>query len=387
MRKSLSLSLLALLITSGCTAISGTPPALPASVAPTVQPAKPTELSHPPVASPSLVPTVSLPTLTPTPQWYESLTGHFVFIGRKHSETEIYMMDASCVEGARNCNRQLVQLTDTYKASPIGVGELPDIFDLSVSPDGSKVAFSYLWPADSESHDTDIAVLDINFCRSLPKGCTDKDFKRLTTDPAPDQEPAWSPDGKLIDFVSLRPASAFALASLYQMNADGTNQKLLVNSSSLPNPAALFSPSWSPDGQKIAFNVMFLQYRHPDISIYMADADGSNVQVLTSIAHNEDLPNQQDAGPEWSPDGKQILFWASHDNSTASSGISVLNPLTGVVKIMNSEGDWSPQWSPDGALVVYPRGGISGGLFVLPLNGGTPVRLTNARADRVVWMP
>jgi Tol biopolymer transport system component len=171
------------------------------------------------------------------------------------------------------------------------------------------------------------------------------------------------------------------------MHADGSHQKLLLDSSSLPGKAALFSPSWSPDGQKIAFNVMFLQVPHPDTVIYTADADGSNLRPLTIIAHNEAQPYQQDAGPVWSPNGRQILFWAYHGDSIGSAGISVISPLGGDAKIVTPNGDWSPQWSPDGNLVAYPSGGASGGLFVTGLDGSAPVQITTSRVDRVVWMP
>ena len=66
----------------------------------------------------------------------------------------------------------------------------------------------------------------------------------LTNDIPLDSDPAWSPDGSKIAFISSRDG-AF---EIYVMNADGSGQTRLTNG--LADNAW---PSWSPDGPKIAF--------------------------------------------------------------------------------------------------------------------------------------
>ncbi|MEE8575969.1 MAG: DPP IV N-terminal domain-containing protein, partial [candidate division Zixibacteria bacterium] len=72
---------------------------------------------------------------------------------------------------------------------------------------------------------------------------------------------------------------------IYVMNADGTEQTRLTNNTSSDG-----SPSWSPDGGKIAF----ASRRDGNWEIYVMNADGTEQTRLTNN-------NSSDGGPSWSP--------------------------------------------------------------------------------------
>ena len=128
--------------------------------------------------------------------------------------------------------------------------------------------------------------------------------RNLTNNRHDDYQPSWSPDGKRIVFVSVRDGNG----EIYVMNADGKNQQRLTN-----NPHRDQHPSWSPDGKRIVFsarrdghfrNVLGLTYE-----ICVMDADGGNQQRLTENHGN-------DKSPSWSPDGKRIAFDSSRDGGS-----------------------------------------------------------------------
>ena len=64
--------------------------------------------------------------------------------------------------------------------------------------------------------------------------------------------PSWSPDGRRIAFASTRddpdPNDNFIYSKIYVMNADGSGQTRLTYTSPFD-----YAPSWSPDGRRIAF--------------------------------------------------------------------------------------------------------------------------------------
>lgn len=155
-----------------------------------------------------------------------------------------------------------------------------------------------------------------------------------------DYEPAWSPDGKFIAFVSNRSGPL----KVWTMHADGSDPRQLTVGDHEDD-----APAWSPDGSRIAYVSM----QDGQAEIYLTRADGTQTQRLTRDSGS-------DIHPQWSPDGSRILFNSSR-HSLDSSNPDVFELFT-----MNVDGsDVRPitrggvatyaSYSPDGSRLVFRR--------------------------------
>jgi len=175
----------------------------------------------------------------------------------------------------------------------------------------------------------DIYILNID---SALQGSGQVATTRLTTDPASDFDPTWSPDGTRIAFRSQRDGND----EIYVMNVDGTCQRNLTN-----DPVNDWSPAWSPDGTHIAFARFFGGNLFTDLTVIKVD--GSGLQRLTTASGEY---------PTWSPDGTRIAFATARDGNYE---IYVMNADgTDETRLTNNLAyDMSPAWSPDGTHIVF----------------------------------
>ncbi|NML64680.1 S9 family peptidase [Hymenobacter sp. RP-2-7] len=302
---------------------------------------------------------------------------------------------------------------------PLGLrdlAQLRDVADPNLAPDGAWVAYTVSRvDTAADKRDTDVWMARTDGSQNL----------RVTTSPAGESKPRFSPDGKYLSFVSGRGEADGGNAQLWLLpRAGGEAEKVTKLKGSVSDYV------WSPDGQRL---VLVTKDADPDSltaaqkaqrktapvivinrfqfkedvdgylnsqrqHLYLFDVATRRLSKLTSGPYDEYLP-------AWSPDGKQLVFSSKrgpdpdrHDNYDlllvdAQPGAQPRPLLSTDVPESAPNYRSRPAWSPDGRRIAFVQGGPKEQLvyalhqlMVVDVAGG-PARPLTAGLDRNTTQP
>jgi Tol biopolymer transport system component len=226
----------------------------------------------------------------------------------------------------------------------------------ALSPDGNQVAFS--WDGE-KGENVDIYVRLVEGGAAL----------RLTTDPAPDYSPVWSPDSRRLAFIRAN--------AIYTVPALGGEERRLVTTKGLlaAGAASIISTSrisWSPDGKLLAFSAA---QSGSAPAVWIVPTEGGEPRRVTTPVPQTFGSSAGDLSPAFSPNGSKLAFIRARDLFSRAvviqqmSGDSPSGAPREITGYEQTIGD--VEWAADGrSLIVGLRVSANrSSLWRLDLNG------------------
>jgi TolB protein len=247
--------------------------------------------------------------------------GEIVFVSDRSGDHEIWVVDAN-----GDNLRQVTQMPPMNYA-PV------------LSPDGRTIAFSHS-PGGEESSDLYLIKTDGSDLRQL-----------TTTKQSYEESPSFLPDGQTIVYTRN--------GALYSIDVSGENER--------PLGLRAFTADAAPDRPEIAYTagVMGLHYEAPVVSIRDLE-DGTSRRLTTEMAYT--------ASPSWSPDGTRIAMECAREPIITMFGAPTPADPVGIC-VVDADGsnlrkiaEWGqhPTWSPDGNWIAFVGSGEQGIALIRP---------------------
>lgn len=238
-------------------------------------------------------------------------------------------------------------------------------FNPKISPDGKRVVYEVQKTNWEENA----------FERNLWIGeIASGETHALTTAKKSSTNPAWSPDGRWIAFLSDRPGQIAGTPEgkkqIYVISADGGEAQQVTK---VENDVSDFE--WAPDSKRIAFSMSDPESKamkdrkekYGEYSVVHGDYQMTHLWAVefTNGSATPAEPKRLTEGNKfsvgdfsWSPDGTRIAFSAPRDPDLISGDSADMYVLSvsdkAVKKIVSTPGpDRNPHWSPDGRRIAF----------------------------------
>ena len=174
---------------------------------------------------------------------------------------------------------------------------------ISWSPDGSTIAFESV-----SGNAEDIFIYNLE----------NQELQNLTNSPSHDFGIDFSPKGDTLAYISYQDD----LLQIYSVSIDGSKITQLTNFSEAIN---ISFPTWSPDGERIAFKTIPVQYPFDNTKritpdLFVMSSDGSNIEQLLS---SEEYDCNRCYESIWSPNSDAIVFTSKHETNYNIYSISI----------------------------------------------------------------
>jgi len=223
------------------------------------------------------------------------------------------------------------------------------------TPDGQSLCYSSYHKGNQDLYITDLNQSTSTQVLSRRKGMN--------------LGPAWSPDGRRMVLTLSKDGNP----DLYLLDSQGNILEQLTSRAGIN-----VSPAWSPDGRKIAF----VSDRSGKPQIYLMDLASKNVKRIT-------FKGTENAEPAWSPKG-DLLAYSCLLNGSYQICITIPEEGASPVQVTKDSGHHeSPDWSPDGKQIIFvKRDGGNQRIYAILKNGTYQRQLFSLKGNQTYprWM-
>ena len=246
----------------------------------------------------------------------------------------------------------------------------------TASPDGRWAVFSVTDPSyDPGKQTSDLWIVAMDGS-SAPR--------RLTNTKGGESEVAWSPDGKRIAFVAQREGDD--VSQIYVLDVANGGEATRVTTLSTGASA----PRWSPDGRWMLFTSMIYPGARTDSANRVAAAERRERKYNARVFESSPIR----LWDHWLDDRRPSLFVQSLDSNAIARDLLAGSQLVAGAgyggQLGSSSESLAATWTPDGSGVVFAAtnnrnqwtyGDVAQSLWLVPIAGGEPRRLTQSGAD------
>lgn len=172
----------------------------------------------------------------------------------------------------------------------------------------------------------------------------------MDTLPGEQRAPAWSPDGTKLAFVNIDPADPTNPdSSIWIANADGSDPQRFFDQGDQCGIA--FHPSWSPDGTKLA---LICYFGTDSASVAVLDVGSMALATLVKVAWPEFMDDPPRWSPDGTSIAFDIIKWDPTNTFEVGSVVATVPAMGGKVKQLTSFDTFMahPDWRPDGSELV-----------------------------------
>lgn len=218
----------------------------------------------------------------------------------------------------------------------------------ALSPDGRSVAFV----SNRDGH--------FNVYVGLLRG---GNLVQITNDSNLESAPSWSPDGTTLAYARLNESGIW---DIWEAPALGGAPRRVVLSGA--------DPTWSPDGRSLAY------FDPAGGAIWMCGTSGENARLAVPPWEVGDWNTQ----PRFSPDGRRLALAARHSDGAPYGELALADLDSGKTHLLTHDNALalSPSWSPDGRFIYFAssRGGTIN-IWKIAADGGEPEQITAGEGD------